>query len=171
MRRVDWCKAYRTYSKDRSLFPHYDPADGLHNDAESCIFYLCCLQGHQHLLHCACEGDHSTINNVFVGRWLRGFPNLVLGCCGFGAGRWCRSVCLPWSDEFGRNPVAGTYMERGMLLAPLLLLFRAFTPSVTAGIVCFELSLPMATSASETSRGRLAVDANVLAVVALRKAL
>jgi hypothetical protein len=61
-------------------------------------------------------------------------------------------------------------MEPGMLLAPLLLLFGAITPSVTAGMVRLELSVAMTTSASETSRGLLTVDPNVLPVVALRKA-
>jgi hypothetical protein len=57
-----------------------------------------------------------------------------------------------------------------MLLAPLLLLFATIIPSVTAGMVRSALSVAMATSASEISRGRLPVDPNVLAVVALRTA-
>jgi hypothetical protein len=56
-------------------------------------------------------------------------------------------------------------MERGMLLAPLLLLFGAITPSVNARMVRFELSVAIATSAPETSQGRLAVHPYVLVVV------
>jgi hypothetical protein len=61
---------------------------------------------------------------------------------------------------------ATTYTERGMLLAPLLLLFATVIPSVTVEMVRFALSVAMATSASETSQGRLAVDPNILAFLA-----
>jgi hypothetical protein len=88
MRSVDRCKVYCRYNEGRSLFPHYDPADGLHNDTESYTFYLSYLQGHQDLLRCGCEGDHTSISNALLDAGFGAFPiwSLVVAVSELAAG-------------------------------------------------------------------------------------